>query len=73
MAPGPQDQHGLGVEAMSGLGNIWAVGHAGSKTGYGSYLVVFPTEQIVVVLLVNNPEFIVEPFVVRLLQAARAS
>jgi hypothetical protein len=31
---------------------------------------VFPTEQVVVVVLVNNPDFVVEPTVLALFEAA---
>jgi D-alanyl-D-alanine carboxypeptidase len=65
------DSYGLGVEGLAGLGQA-AYGHTGGKTGYGSILAVFPDLGAVVVLFVNDPDFIVEPFVRQLLEASRA-
>jgi D-alanyl-D-alanine carboxypeptidase len=64
------DGHGLGLDRFSDYGDLLAYGHSGAKTGYGSILVVLPERQAVVVLFVNDPDFVVEPVVGRLLQAA---
>lgn len=50
-----------------------AVANSGSKTGYGSQWVYFPTSRAVVVIFVNDQDFIVEPTVNALLQAALAA
>jgi CubicO group peptidase (beta-lactamase class C family) len=70
MTPSPPNREGFAIEEMAGFGGPRAVGHAGNKTGYGTILVVFPTEQVVVVVLVNNPDFVVEPTVLALFEAA---
>jgi D-alanyl-D-alanine carboxypeptidase len=70
MTPSPPNREGFALEEMAGFGGPRAVGHAGNKTGYGTILVVFPTEQVVVVVLVNNPDFVVEPTVLALFEAA---
>jgi D-alanyl-D-alanine carboxypeptidase len=49
-----------------------AVSSSGGKTGYGSQWVYFPASRAIVVTFVNDPEFIVEPTVSRLLAAALA-
>lgn len=68
MIPGP-DGHGLGLESIRGIGRQ-AAGQTGGKTGYGTILAVDRTEQAVVVLLVNDEEFVVERYVSALLAAA---
>ena len=50
-----------------------SVGSAGGKTGYGSQVTMFPEAHAVIVIFVNDPEFIVEPTVSALLAAATAS
>ena len=70
MTPSPPSRYALGLEEMAGFGGPRSVGHAGSKTGYGSILVVFPTEQVGVVVFVNNPDFVTEPTVLALFKAA---
>ena len=63
------DGHGLGMEALGGLGRN-AIGQTGGKTGYGTILAAFPAEQTVIALFVNDESFIVESFVVDLLEAS---
>jgi len=63
----------LGLERLERLGPYVAFGHTGGKTGYGSIVVVVPDRQAVVVVLVNEPEFIVESTVTALLAAAAGS
>ena len=46
---------------------------ASAKTGYGSQLAVFPSSHAVVVLFVNDQDFMTEPTVSALLEAAGAS
>ena len=50
-----------------------AVGNSGGKTGYGSQFTVFPTSRVVIVVFVNDENFIVEPTVNALLEIAKAS
>jgi D-alanyl-D-alanine carboxypeptidase len=50
-----------------------AVGNSGGKTGYGSQFTVFPTLRVVIVVFVNDENFIVEPTVNALLEIAKAS
>ena len=47
-----------------------AVGSSGNKTGYGSQWTFFPSSRAIVVIFVNDPDFIIEPTVNRLLDAA---
>ena len=49
-----------------------AIANSGSKTGYGSQWVYFPSSRAIVVIFVNDPDFIVEPTVGQLLAAAVA-
>lgn len=49
-----------------------AVASSGNKTGYGSQWVLFPASRAIVVIFVNDPDFIVEPTVTALLNAAVA-
>ena len=72
MIPGPTEDYGLGVERLTDLGEPTVFGHTGSKTGYGAIVAVFPVEQAVVVVFVNDPDFVVEPYVARLLKASGA-
>jgi len=60
MVPPGQEWHGLGLERLTGLG-FPVYGHGGSKTGYGTLIAVFPADQTVVALFVNNENFVVEP------------
>ena len=63
--------YGLGMERLSGL-DAAALGHTGGKTGYGSIVAFFPEQRSVVVVFVNDPDFVVEPTVSALLSAATA-
>jgi D-alanyl-D-alanine carboxypeptidase len=65
-----EGDYGLGMERLTGLGPGLALGHTGSKTGYGSIVAAFPEQGAVVVLFVNDPDFVVEPAVVQLLLAS---
>lgn len=67
----PTDVHpfGLGLDRFNDYANVLAYGHSGSKTGYGSILVVFPTERTVIVVFVNNQDSVFEPTVRNLLKA----
>ncbi len=47
-----------------------AVGSSGSKTGYGAQWTLFPSSRAIVVIFVNDPDFIVEPTVNGLVHAA---
>jgi D-alanyl-D-alanine carboxypeptidase len=71
MLPALPDRHGFGLHEMADLGNRLVLGITGQKTGYGSFLGVVPAEGTVVVLFVNNPDFIVEPYVIQLIEASR--
>ena len=70
MLPAAEDMHGLGVERLTDLGASPVVGQTGAKTGYGSILAFFPDARVLVVLFVNDPDFIVEPTVRSLFDAA---
>jgi CubicO group peptidase (beta-lactamase class C family) len=50
-----------------------SVGASGGKTGYGAQFTMFPEAHAVVVIFVNDPEFVVEPTVTALLRAATGS
>ena len=47
-----------------------SLANSGSKTGYGAQWVYFPKSRAIVVIFVNDPDFIVEPTVSALLAAA---
>ena len=47
-----------------------SVANSGGKTGYGSQFVFFPASRAIVVIFVNDPDFIVEPTVNALLHSA---
>lgn len=47
-----------------------SVANSGGKTGYGSQFVFFPSSRAIVVIFVNDPDFVVEPTVNALLHAA---
>ena len=49
-----------------------SLANSGSKTGYGAQWVYFPVSRAIVVIFVNDPDFIVEPTVNALLAAAVA-
>ena len=49
-----------------------SIANSGSKTGYGSQWVYFPKSRAIVVIFVNDPDFIVEPTVNGLVSAAVA-
>lgn len=71
MLPALPDRHGFGLHQMADLGSRLVLGITGQKSGYGSFLGVIPAEDTVVVLFVNNPDFIVEPYVIQLIEASR--
>jgi CubicO group peptidase (beta-lactamase class C family) len=50
-----------------------ALGTSGGKTGYGAQFAVLPDRGVVVVMLVNDPEFVIEPTVMRLVETATRS
>ena len=50
-----------------------SVGASGGKTGYGAQFTMFPEAHAVIVIFVNDPDFIVEPTVSALLEAATPS
>ena len=50
-----------------------SVGAAGGKTGYGAQFTYFPESGAVIVIFVNDPDFVVEPTVSALLEAATTS
>lgn len=72
MIPADTQQYGMGLERFHDFGDVVAYGHTGGKTGYGSILVVFPAKRTVIAVFVNDPEFVVEPVVRDLLEAAEA-
>jgi CubicO group peptidase (beta-lactamase class C family) len=66
------DGHGLGLEGLEAPLDR-AIGVTGGKTGYGTVLAIMPAEQTVAVVLVNDEEFPIDPYVVDLIKAATAS
>jgi D-alanyl-D-alanine carboxypeptidase len=70
MVPAAGAEHGLGLERLTGFDQPSVFGQTGAKTGYGSILAVFPEQRAVIVLFVNDPDFIVEPTVGALLDTA---
>jgi CubicO group peptidase (beta-lactamase class C family) len=70
----------LGIMAPQGNGFAYglesapygarSVGASGGKTGYGAQVTMFPEAHAVIVIFVNDPDFIVEPTVSALLVAA---
>lgn len=73
MMPAPVDGHGLGLDQFTAVPGVDAVWETGAKTGYGTVLIVLPAEQIVAVLLVNDEDFIADPYAVQLLNIVRGS
>ena len=71
MTPTEAHPYGLGLDRFTDYANVLAYGHSGSKTGYGSILVVFPTTRTVIVVFVNNQDSVVEPIVRDLLAAVQ--
>jgi D-alanyl-D-alanine carboxypeptidase len=63
--------HGFALDRLTDVGDVLAYGIHGSKTGYGSSLVVFPIERVIVAVFVNDPAFIVEHTIVQLIEASR--
>jgi D-alanyl-D-alanine carboxypeptidase len=66
------DGHGLGLEVLEAPLDR-AVGLTGGKTGYGTVLAIMPAEHTVAVVLVNDEEFRIDPYVVDLIKAAAAA
>lgn len=71
MLAGPHEQWAYGLEAAP-YSQANAIANSGGKTGYGSQWVYFPAQRAIVVMFVNHPDFIIEPTVERLLDAALA-
>ena len=69
LPPGNGFAYGL-ESAPYGRGSI---GASGGKTGYGAQFTMFPRDRAVIVIFVNDPDFVVEPTVTALLEAATAS
>jgi CubicO group peptidase (beta-lactamase class C family) len=58
----------FGLEGMPyGRGSV---GTSGNKTGYGSQFAYLPEKGVVVVLFVNDPDFVIEPTVMQLVDTA---
>jgi D-alanyl-D-alanine carboxypeptidase len=68
----PGDRFGFAYGLDEGPYGVEAVGTSGGKTGYGSQFMLFPESKAVVVIFVNEPDFIIEPIVSGLLEAAVA-
>jgi D-alanyl-D-alanine carboxypeptidase len=62
----PSDEYGHGLMRISGVDSAAAIGQIGSKTGYSAMLVVYPEERVVVVMFVNDLEFVMEPTIIQL-------
>ena len=65
MLPG-SDGHGFGLDVLAGMGGDGVIGQIGSKTGYSAILAIWPGEQTVSVVFVNDLEFIIDPVAVEL-------
>ncbi len=66
----PSGRFGFAYGLDQGPYGVEAVGTSGGKTGYGSQFMLFPESKAVVVIFVNEPDFIIEPVVSGLLEAA---
>ncbi len=70
MLPG-HDGHVLGIDGLDRPLDQ-AIGLTGGKTGYGTVPAVVPDEQIVAVVLVNDENFRIDPYIFDLMKAANA-
>jgi CubicO group peptidase (beta-lactamase class C family) len=69
MLPG-QDGYGFGLERLAGMGSGGVIGQIGSKPEYSAILAIWPEEQTVAVVFVNDLEFIIDPVAVELRDVA---
>jgi len=65
MIPGPEG-HGFGLDRLAGMGSNEVIGQIGSKPEYSAILAIWPAEQTVAVVFVNDLEFIIDPVAVQL-------
>ncbi len=72
MLAGPHRAWAYGLDSAP-YAEAGAVANSGNKTGYGAQWVYFPRSRAIVVIFVNDPDFIVEPTVNRILAVALAS
>jgi D-alanyl-D-alanine carboxypeptidase len=68
MLPGP-DGHGLGIDVLARPLED-AIGLTAGKTGYGTVLAVRPADRTVAVVLVNDENFRIDPYIADLLDLA---
>lgn len=68
---GTHRQWAYGLESAP-YSEAHAIANSGNKTGYGAQWVYFPVQRAIVVIFVNDPDFVVEPTVRRLLELAPA-
>lgn len=69
MVPG-KDGHGFGLDVLEGMGPDPVIGQIGSKPEYSAILAIWPAEQTVAVVFVNDLEFIIDPVAVELRDVA---
>ena len=62
--------YGHGFIPIADVDSPTAIGQIGAKTGYGAMLVVYPESKLVVVLFVNEPEWVMEPTIAQLREIA---
>jgi D-alanyl-D-alanine carboxypeptidase len=60
------DGHGFGLDRLEGMGDGVVIGQIGSKPEYSAILAIWPAEQTVAVVFVNDLEFIIDPVAVEL-------
>jgi len=60
------NEYGHGFIRISNVDSPTAIGQIGSKTGYSAMLVVYPESKVVVVLFVNDLEWVMEPTIMQL-------
>ena len=69
MLPG-SDGHGFGFDVLTDMGSDTVIGQIGSKPEYSAILAIWPIEQTVAVVFVNDLEFIIDPVAVELRDVA---
>ena len=64
------DGHGFGFDVLTDMGSDTVIGQIGSKPEYSAILAIWPIEQTVAVVFVNDLEFIIDPVAVELRDVA---
>ena len=69
MLPG-SDGHGFGLDRLARMGDDPVIGAIGSKPEYSAILAIWPEEQTVAVVFVNDLQFLIDPVAVELRDVA---